>query len=413
MPLRDRKKDMLDQDGCGILQYASGRAVVMVNRVNGGKYYCFYDDTPSGQVLAAFNFAGIGSATYVGSGAPRFIATKLGGSVLKEDGNLEKQWSWEKRGKPADLQHAIVLNLNPVIQLRCKNRSSIEISVKTHNQTFQVGQPKSRGDTYLDRVQRKRVDGSLVLDIPTPTLIERQTAAGAQPAAEAFKLAQEKNWSLPRLSASGRETDSVQVGPSLVDLVQTNRALVKTLKDHRSIIGRNILAQEEHLREVWEGKVKFNRSALDAVAKISVASARVPRSKREGEKLQRIHPSKLDRRVQNLKGTELLVVLCSTMGTTDCICAEKMMAKVENEWRRQKDQSKSIILADCSSCKLLGTRHNFTVYPMCLMYFGQHLAFCCNTYNGFGVAQEDFSQQIKITLRKCQNGQFLPSDFKF
>lgn len=189
--------------------------------------------------------------------------------------------------------------------LECQSRTDIFITCKTRNSPiFQVGQPHTHGNSYLDRVRHQRVDGTLILDVASPSLIERQTAAGAQPAMEAFKLAQKKNWSLPRVSASGREMDRVQVGPSLTNLVRDNRALVTQLKHYRTSIGRNVLAQNDTLRRrTWTSNAHYNRMISNTA--IKVPSAKITRPKGVLRKLPRLPIRKLDDQVALMKNTEV------------------------------------------------------------------------------------------------------------
>lgn len=98
-----------------------------------------------------------------------------------------------------------------------------------------MGKPKGRGPR--DRTQTT-----------SPTL---------SPAIAATQHAQKMNWSLPRVSASGRETNCiVQSNHLLRGIVQLNRELVSSLHSYRTEIGRNLQQQEKTLNATWKNQQK-------------------------------------------------------------------------------------------------------------------------------------------------------------
>ncbi|EQC29698.1 hypothetical protein SDRG_12698 [Saprolegnia diclina VS20] len=424
----------LDEDGCGILRYGSGSVLAVISRVDGAKYGQFYDDTrldgqPT-QLLVGFSFGGNGFANYR-TGQQRFVATNADVLVAGEDGEILQHYRWDPTSVTALLPHSIDLQLNSVMTLKCSSQAAIQLTVKHHSLlVFELGRPVRA--SYLNKIQRRRVDGTLELAIPRPTLVDRQDRQSETPT----KKAQRYNWHLPRVSASGREVDKVSVQSHLQPLVETNKSLVLRLKSYSTAIGQNVHDQVEAQRSIpchsFFSPIKRQHSYIP--------SAKIAKPKGIVKTLPRLHPRFLDHMVARMKSNQLLVVVCSNLSTSDCVQAERMLATIEVEWAtddaaRPLDDdtpprehnhgayedpapdralsAKRIVLVDCSTSTLLSTRHNFRVYPMFLMYYGGQLGFCANTFNGFGRSAKDFVAQVKTTIRNCQRNQFLPTNFRF
>ncbi|KDO16340.1 hypothetical protein SPRG_18128 [Saprolegnia parasitica CBS 223.65] len=445
----------LDEDGCGILR-----------RVDGAKYGQFYDgasdhvlnplknrstdtrlDGQPGQLLVGFSFGGNGFANYR-TGQQRFVATDADVLVAGEDGEILQHYRWDPTSATTLLRRPIDLQLNSVMALQCSSQAAIQLTVKHHSVlVFELGRPVR--ESYLNKIQHRRVDGSLELAIPRPSLVDRQDRQNETPT----KKAQRYNWHLPRVSASGREVDKVRVRSHLQPLVETNKSLVLRLKAYTTAIGQNVNDQVEAQRSIpchsFFSPIKRQQSYIP--------SAKIVKPKAIIKTLPRLHPRFLDHMVARMKSTQLLVVVCSNLSTSDCVQAERMLATIEVEWatddttyddpigrigarrsnascRRPVDDdtpplhnhgayedpapdralsAKRIVLADCSTSTLLSSRHNFRVYPMFLMYYGGQLGFCANTFNGFGRSANDFAAQVKTTLRSCQRNQFLAANFRF
>ncbi|OQR83327.1 hypothetical protein ACHHYP_14836 [Achlya hypogyna] len=426
--------DSLDPDGCGVIRYGSGAVLAIISRVDGTKSGQFFDDVRTDgeppQLLAGFRFGGGGFANYR-SGQQRFVCTADDVLVAGEDGEIISHFRWDKAQVTAPLPKPIELQLNSVMTLRCTSQANMGLTIKLHGLlVLELGRPVR--ESYLNKVRSRRVDGSLELDIPRPTLVERQRNTEETPT----KKAQRYNWHLPRVSASGREVDHVHVRSHLQSVVDTNKSLVLRLRSYTTSIGHHVQDEVALQRSIP------TRSFFSPIKRQQsyVPSAKVPKPQPQPKTLPRLHPRFLDQLVQRMRSTQLLVVLCSDLSTTDCIHAERMLAKIEHVWaaddaaggRSGVDDdglrphsafedpapdriggSKRIVLADCSTSNLLGGRHNFRVYPMYLMYYGGQLGFCSNTFNGFGRAEADFFAQVKATTRNCQRNQFLPPTFRF
>ncbi|ETW06252.1 hypothetical protein, variant 1 [Aphanomyces invadans] len=503
----------LDADGCGMLHYPSGNVLAVVSRVNGGKYTQFFDDTETSgkQVLAAFNFAGIGFANYR-SGAPRVVTTKTGVVVLDEDGTMAHDYRWDHMAPDATpLPSPVEFNLNAILSFQCHSLARIQVTLlRGRHYVFDVGRTTSRPDSYLDNVLRHNVDGSLVLDIHAPTLVQRQLAFQV---ADPVKKAQRYNWALPRLSSSGREAARVRPRAQLQAVMDAHAALVDRLHSFSTSITANVADERQRQRAIP------SHSFFSPISKPCVVPrANVKRPVVVPKHLPRLHPQHLDQLLATAKSTQLVVVLCSTLSTSDCVAAEKMLAKFEHDWAVEEAQlaaarplpvaisatpdvepipiplttkgcpprgktagskvppakatpaattppalppatpdtvatslpaaitplppsdsidpapersqsTRRILLVDCSTSTLLARwdthhyvpnavvvpsrRHNFSVYPMYLMYYGGHLGFCSNVLNGFGRTDVDFLLQVKTTMRNCQRNKFLPVGFRF
>ncbi|RLO13137.1 hypothetical protein DYB28_012470 [Aphanomyces astaci] len=175
------------------------------------------------QLLAAFNYAGIGFANFR-SGAHRLVTTKPGVLVLHEDGSMAQEYPWGKASPDTPLPSPIEFNLNAILSFRCTSKANIQVTLQRDGHF--LGHTASRHDTYLSKVLHQRVDGSLVLDIHPPTLIQRQVAFQVT---DPVKKAQRHNWALPRLSSSGREAERVRPREHLQTVLDTNNALVDRL----------------------------------------------------------------------------------------------------------------------------------------------------------------------------------------
>ncbi|OQR90215.1 hypothetical protein THRCLA_09403 [Thraustotheca clavata] len=406
------RRDTLDEFGCGVLHYGSGTILAIINHVDGIKSCQFFDDSTDkdepAQILAGFSFGGVGFANYR-SGKQRLVLTTHDVLVAGEDGDILQHYVWDKHCDTTPLPHPIELLLNPTITLKCSSRANVQIIV------FELGRI----------IVARNVGGSLELDISRPSLIQRQIDRQSN-VDDPTKKAQKYNWHLPRVSASGREVDKVKVRTPLQNVIESNKALVHRLKTYTSSIGINVQDQIEQQRQIplhsFFSPIKRHQSYIP--------SAKVPKPKYTPKTLPRIHPKYLDQMVSRMKPQQLLVVLCSNMSTSDCVKAEKMLAKIEASWAiedasydtkfalgnpidevastinsqnqstnedpapNRSYASKRIVLADCSTSNVIGNRHNFSVYPMFLMYFGGQLGFCSNTFNGFGHSEEDFMAQV-------------------
>ncbi|RHY06590.1 hypothetical protein DYB25_002575 [Aphanomyces astaci] len=234
--------------------YASGNVLAVVSRVNGGKYTQLFDGTQTVeatnnpliycvcmtkdaesnsahvQLLAAFNYAGIGFANFR-SGAHRLVTTKPGVLVLHEDGSMAQEYPWGKASPDTPLPSPIEFNLNAILSFRCTSKANIQVTLQRDGHF--LGHTASRHDTYLSKVLHQRVDGSLVLDIHPPTLIQRQVAFQVT---DPVKKAQRHNWALPRLSSSGREAERVRPREHLQTVLDTNNALVDRLNAYVNCI---------------------------------------------------------------------------------------------------------------------------------------------------------------------------------
>ena len=86
-------------DGCGIAHYPSGTVAALVTKVNGFKYFAFYDPN-EGKPVAAFT-QGVGFVHWgARNSAPHFVAKVDAAYECDREGEIAREWSWERNGKP-------------------------------------------------------------------------------------------------------------------------------------------------------------------------------------------------------------------------------------------------------------------------------------------------------------------------
>ena len=216
-----------------------------------------YSDRTPQRILSAWKPDGTGFATYDGFGGsaddkPLISVTARGGMHTAKNGEILQEWEWprnehrnamkKKKRRPSDASQAskaprvrkdrwgfeiddaagpgggkalrgpVTCVINRALIVTVTGRADIEILFRPANKSFQVGVPRARADNYLDKVVGRKPDGSLVLDLGPehPTLGERHARDKAKGAANLDEV-HAFCWQLPRVSASGRECEAVEI----------------------------------------------------------------------------------------------------------------------------------------------------------------------------------------------------------
>ena len=235
------------------IRYPSGRVAVLINEVQGCKYFYFYDLNQEGSLLGNFVDAGGFCSGFIqyANGKQRCIITEKGGILCDEKGKPKKEWSWYLHGKKAGLKEPLELKMNNNMRFSCIDEHGMKVTVKMGGKTevFNVAKPKQEGLNFGEMMMSRHKTGKLsrsmtdVLGDTVPTLRERQKAAALNPGVVAVKNAQKYGWNLPRISASGRETKTFCEDLTLKgldEMVQENTGLAGTLMGYRTMIGKNV-----------------------------------------------------------------------------------------------------------------------------------------------------------------------------
>ena len=104
------------------------------------------------------------------------------------------------------------------MRFKCNTQTDIQMTFRGGSQTTPLV------------IQLGRVDKFKKGEKKHPNLIERQSEAAKNPALEKAKQAQKLHMSLPRVSASGRECDAVQLGPDLAPIRTSLDSVNATLR---------------------------------------------------------------------------------------------------------------------------------------------------------------------------------------
>ena len=298
------------KNGTGIAYYPSGKVAVAVTTPHGGsgRYYNFYLDVVNNGsskgknqlLIASFNNEGVGFVSHP-NGQPRVNITKQGGTISeKGTKRLLKEWLWVtnldrlKMGKDT-----IKFRISNALTFECRKRTDIKITFQSFvSKTFDVGLPAKRGKTGKTKM----------------TFFERlEDSKGSHGGADLEKV-QDMNWSLPRLSVSGRETIGVlDKDPDILirdlDSIRdtTNDILARvTGEEFKSSITKQTRRAAEAVYEMVHNngpKVKVN------FGENYTSEYKQKRPKGDGlVTLPIIKPSKLDDLVHTVPSKRLLVV---------------------------------------------------------------------------------------------------------
>eukprot|EP00943_MAST-04B_sp_MAST-4B-sp1_P002900 g2900.t1 len=459
------------KDGTGIAYYPSGKVAVAVTSPHGGsgRYYNFYldvtnngdDNSKASQMLiASFNNEGVGFVAYP-NGQPRINITKQGGTISENNTKkLLREWLWITNLDRLKLGNkSIKFRISNALTFECKKRTDIKITFQSFiSKTFDVGLPSKRGKTGKAQM----------------TFFERLKESGGSHGGADLEKVQDMNWSLPRLSVSGRETIGIlDKDPEVLirdldgirDTTNDVLARVKSDEFKSSITIQTRKAAEAVYEMVHNNgpKVKINFGAT--------YTSEYKQVKRKSDGLVTlpiIQPKKLDDLAYSVPSKRLLTVCLISDKYSESRPGMKMLRWAASKiWRQEKKQlilnekeeyeSKNgksssfslptsesesnlkdnklkkalekhkrlplnadnlnsgfdFAIVECSKSKLLEKKLNFPAYPMYLMYMGGRLVFAGTRFHRFGEGKDDFYEHLFAMKEEGLLGHFLPEDFKF
>jgi hypothetical protein len=353
----------LTGDGCGMVHYPSGNVAVMVTMVAGYKYYYFFDAIIGSNKLMANFCCGVGFIQHK-NGQQRVVLSDKGGKVCSDKGLVTEEWDWDLHGKECGPPSGkLFFKINNFFMFSLSNMYDAEIEVKLTGlkHTFVLGKPPKSRTTLSDIMQRKHASGNMLATLThmldTPTLIQRQAAGAINPGVEAVKNAQKYGWSLPRISASGRETkafcETLQLS-GLSDTVSMNNTMTAHLSTYRTLVGRNTDACTFQQREA------LGYATMKAVPRSCPyraepplidghrleCGASIPGPRKKIAPLEEMTLREILEHVSHAPVGQLIVVMFSTRHDEKCKVAEKMLAKHHCRFRKKAEKDYGSRLAD-------------------------------------------------------------------
>ena len=438
------------KNGTGLAYYPSGKVAVAVTSPHGGagRYYNFYLDR-TGLLVASFNNGGIGFVSY-SNGQPRLNVTGEGGTVVRPDGQLEKDWLWITNLDRMKFKEPIELRISTALTVCVRSQTNIKITFQSFtSKVFDVGLPAKRGKTGKSSM----------------TFFERLADSSHGSGSNDLEKVQDMNWSLPRLSVSGRET--------VVVLQRQSDELIRGIGAIRD--NSNTLLSRIASDEMKSSITKQTRAAAEAVYEMAHGNglrkadkfgehytSTYKQTKRKSSGLVNLpilSPKKLDDFVNSAPSKRLVVVVMISDKYSESRPAAKMVrwaatgkwkeerAELKKRWNEKAGQGRLLIssstsslstggkpekqgprfslnaesldssydfaIVECSKNKMLEKQYNFPAYPMFFFFMGGRIVFAGTRFHRFGTGQDDFYVHLSTMLNEGLQGHFLPEDFKF
>lgn len=415
------------------IAYANGRVAVLCSSDGNKRFF-----SESGELLANFDYTGVGFASETVRGVPqtRLVTTRDSGILCGNDGGVKERWMWNpgKRAAARDaLKRPVAFALNSFLSLECTGRYDMNIRCRmgTESQVVYVGQPNTRSGCYLDLVVGTQAGGHLLLELPADksmTLVQRQSGTKMGGADSALAHVQKLNRRLPLPSKTGIEYATMRLRPELA-------AVEKNLSSIRST---NTTLRARPSCPLGADAAKAPEFATDRLTGCPVTRRGPPGPKAAVSVLRY---KGLQSLVAGARADQLIVAMATTRNTGPCREGEKMMTRVQNSWlsasaaaaatttkgaaltRRSLPQADveaaldalptRIVLVDCFHDNRLGEQHAFSTFPMYLMYYNGRLVTCSERFAHFGCDETAFEQQLVISRQRGNTGQYLPDGFAF
>ena len=392
------------RDGQGMVYYPSGSVAIAVTCPRGGGLsHNFYLDGSSrggtskaGRIAASFDSEGCGFVVWPESGSPMLSITKQGGRLTDREGVLQREWLWQTQLERLKFgREPIEVRINNAMSLVCKSRNDIKVKyVLFVEMTFQVGLPSKKGLT-ADTAKASSAHGPR--GHHNETILEKT---------------QRLNYSLPRLSASGRETVVVLKKPpkelkrGIGDIVATTDALMDRLKS--DAMKSSITKRSEHAGEagdrIWRDRAAgVRRSRPKKFGADYISEYRVKASMKDPLLSMRIlSPKQLLDAVEASEPSRLLFCVCTSRKYSESRPAVKksrwVATQVLKHWEKNACNGVkfSFYECDCSRTKnALQKRFNLTSYPVWLWWYGGKLVFAGGLFENCGSGQKDIEAHLR------------------
>lgn len=400
-------------DGQGMVYYPSGSVAVAVTCPRGGGLsHNFYLDGNS-KIVASFNNEGVGFVVYPESGVPMLSITKDGGCLTSRDGRILRTWKWRTQLKRLQFgQEPIEARINNALSIKCCSRTKVVVKYELFvERDFQVGLPDSKGGNSSSGGK-----------------VETKVPSGGSHNESILEKTQRLNYSLPRLSASGRETKAVLRAPQeelkrgIGDIVGITDELQERLESEalKSSITKNKEFAEGAGDRIWRNRAKgICEKPHKFGATYTSEYAAVPRMKDPLILLRTLTPVEMLDTVEASSPNEMIVAVMTSNKYSESRPALKqtrwVATNVKKKWTdNEKNGVKfSFYEADCSKKKnALVSKYNLTSYPVWLWWYGGKLFYAGQTFANFGVSKEEMLIHVKALSENP--GQFLkPEGWKF
>lgn len=165
--------DKITARGDGMVFYPSGNIAVIVCFNPEGQLVTFMSDSLNSQVLANFDYRGVGSCNYP-NGKPWLVVSVDGYTLSDRKGFIVERGSF-----PRTALTPIRLELSDCLTITFVDRQNITADFRCEDvaKTFQCGEQLRRSESYLNKVTSRTVTGKLELD--TDAIRRRQREIGS------------------------------------------------------------------------------------------------------------------------------------------------------------------------------------------------------------------------------------------
>ena len=398
-------------NGQGMVYYPSGNVAVAVTCPRGGGLsHNFYLDGKS-KIVASFDNEGVGFVVYPDTGAPMLSITKMGGCLTARDGKVLRDWLWKTQLQRLQFgREPIAAKINNAMSIVCSSRTKVVVTYELFvEMDFQVGLPDTKGS--------KKTSGAE--ETKTKTTHHDEGI---------LEKTQRLNYSLPRLSASGRETKAVLQAPKeslkrgIGDIVTIAEELhVRLHSEHlKSTVTKNKERAEGAGDRIWRERAAGKRE------KPIVFGSTYTSEYRQQAKFKDplIHvrkltpPQLLDHIDASTSNQMIIAVMTSDKYSKSRPAVKKtrwVATQVLKQWTENEKSGITYTFyeADCSKKNnALVAKYNLTSYPVWLWWYGGKLLYAGQTFANFGVSKEEFCEHIK-TLSASPGTYYKREGFKF
>jgi len=400
-------------DGQGMVYYPSGNVAVAITCPRGGGLSSsFYLDGAS-KIVASFDNEGVGFVVYPDTGAPMLSISKSGGCLTARDGKLLREWKWKTQLKRLQFGgEPIVARINNAMTLTLRSRTKVTIKYELFvEKIFHVGLPDTKGSQN----NTKHGDES------------KQSHTGHKEETIIEKT-QRLNYSLPRLSASGRETKVVlqakreDLKRGIGDIVTIADELQERLhSEHlKSSITKNKELAEGAGDRIWRERAAGKREKPIKFGSTYTSEYRqVARTKDPLIRIRTITPIEMLDTIDASSPSEMIITVMTSDKYSESRPAVKKTRMVATQIQKIWNENDkggvkfSFFEADCSKKNnVLVKKYNLTSYPVWLWWYGGKLIYAGSTFDKFGVSPEDMEKHIK-NLSENPGQYYKPEGWKF
>ena len=304
------------------------------------------------------------------------------------------------------------------------------------------------------------------------TFFERLEQSSGHGGGADLEKVQDMNWSLPRLSVSGRETEGVlDKDPETLirglDVIRDTAVGLKTKLNETDDFNSSITIHKRAAADAVYNSI-HKGTVLVKPDFGATYTSEYKQKKRTGDglvTLNTIQPKELDDFVNGQPGKRLAVVCMTSDKYSESRPAVKMTrwaatekwkmerAEIEQEERSKRQRNDGVlsssstdlghpvspgqqkrkqpsrkrlpldadsvssnfdfVIVECSKSKLLEKKYNFPAYPMFIFYMGGRVVFAGTRFHRFGEGQEDFYKHLQTMYEEGLLGHVYPEDFQF